>query len=79
MISSSKDPSVLIAGYDRYSVLAAVRALRAAGYTTWLATSERGTYADKSRATAGTEWVPDPAVDGEGFVPGSPLPLSGSP
>lgn len=70
MISSSKDLSVLIAGYDQYSVLAAVRALRAAGYTTWLAASERGTYAEKSLATAGTEWVPDPTVDGEGFVRG---------
>jgi predicted ATP-grasp superfamily ATP-dependent carboligase len=66
---ASESTSVLVAGYDQYSVLAAVRALRTAGYKPWFAVSGPGRrYAGRSRATAGTVPVPDPAVDGEGLV-----------
>lgn len=68
MIPPPKTTPVLIAGNDQYGVLAAVRALRAAGYVPWLATSKSGTYAGHSRATAGTVSVPDPDLDSEGFV-----------
>jgi predicted ATP-grasp superfamily ATP-dependent carboligase len=59
---------VLFAGNAQYPVLAAVRALRAAGYAPWLAVDQPGTYAGRSRATVGTVVVPDPAIDSEGFV-----------
>jgi predicted ATP-grasp superfamily ATP-dependent carboligase len=59
---------VLLAGNSEYGTLAAVRALRAAGYAPWLAVDEPGVYAARSRATAGTVLVPDPKVDGVGFV-----------
>lgn len=62
------EPPVLVLGFDQYSVLATVRALRAGGFAPWLAVSERGTYAERSRATEGTVVVPDPASDGPGFV-----------
>jgi predicted ATP-grasp superfamily ATP-dependent carboligase len=68
MTKASESTSVLIAGYDQYSVLAAVRALRAAGYVPWFAVSGPGPYAGRSRATAGTVPISDPAVDGEGLV-----------
>ncbi|MDP8973873.1 MAG: ATP-grasp domain-containing protein [Actinomycetota bacterium] len=59
---------VLLAGNDQYSILAAVRALRAADYAPWLAVSQPGTYAAHSRATVGTVLVPNAAIDSEGFV-----------
>lgn len=59
---------VLLPAGAYYSVLAAVRALRTAGHTPWLAVSEPGTYAAHSRAIAGTVSVPDPSFDREGFV-----------
>ena len=55
-------------GNDQHGVLAAVRALRAAGYAPWLAVDKRGTYAGRSRATAGTVVIPNPDLDSEGFV-----------
>ena len=64
----SKSTPVLLANDSFYSVLAAVRALRAAGYAPWLAVSAPGTYAARSRTIAGTVPVPDPASDSEGFV-----------
>lgn len=67
MSLSGRTP-VLLVGDPYYSVLAAARALRAAGYAPWLATSEPGTYAGYSWATAGTVSVPDPSSDGEAFV-----------
>ncbi len=67
-MSSSKPIPVLLAGHNHYGVLAAVRALRAAGYAPWLAVSEPGTYAERSRATSGTVAVPEPSVGGEVFV-----------
>src|SRR5215203_5458355 len=59
---------VLLANDSFYSVLAVVRALRAAGYAPWLAVSEPGTFAARSRAKAGTVRVADPALDSERFV-----------
>jgi predicted ATP-grasp superfamily ATP-dependent carboligase len=59
---------VLLVGNDQHGVLAAVRALREAGYAPWLAVDKPGTYAGRSRARAGTVSVPNADVDGEGFV-----------
>lgn len=63
-----RDVPILLANDSFYSVLAAVRALREAGYAPWLAVSEPGTFAARSRMKAGTVPVPDPAVDSERFV-----------
>ena len=60
--------AVLISGGEHLGVLAAVRALRAAGHRPWVAVHERGGYAARSRATAGVVEVPNPAVDETGFV-----------
>lgn len=65
-----KPTPVLLAGDEYYSVLAAVRGLRAAGYAPYLAVNEPGTYAARSRATAGTVRVPDPGFDRGGFALG---------
>ena len=51
---------VLLVGDEYYASLAAVRALRRGGYEPWLAVSKRHTYAERSRATAGTVLVPAP-------------------
>src|SRR2546421_7592368 len=51
---------VLLVGDEYYASLAAVRALRRGGYEPWLAVSKRRTYAERSRATAGTVIVPAP-------------------
>jgi predicted ATP-grasp superfamily ATP-dependent carboligase len=59
---------ILLADNNTYGVLAVVRALHAAGYAPWLAGQDTRTYAARSRTTAGTIPVPDPTVDGEGFV-----------
>lgn len=48
--------------------LAAVRALRAAGWEPWIAPAFPGTPAARSRATAGIVEAPDPKSDPEGFV-----------
>ena len=66
----SEPTPVLLANDSYHSVLAAVRALRAAGYAPWLAVNESGTYSARSRAKAGTVPVPDPRLDCEGFVRG---------
>ena len=63
-----KPTPVLLAANPYHGVLAAVRGLRAAGYAPWLAVHEAGTYAGRSRAAAGTVWVPDAEIDSEGFV-----------
>src|SRR5215210_7149646 len=64
----SKSTSVLLVGNDHYSVLAAVRALRAAGYAPWLTVYEPNIHAARSRAVAGTVSVSDPSLEGERFV-----------
>lgn len=64
----SRPLPVLVVGNDQYGVLAAVRAVRAAGYAPWLAVHQRGTYAGRSRVLAGTVSVSDPELGGEEFV-----------
>ena len=59
---------VLLVGDAYYGTLTTVRALRVAGYAPWLALHEPMAYAARSRATAGIVSVPDPGLDGEGFV-----------
>jgi predicted ATP-grasp superfamily ATP-dependent carboligase len=51
-----------------YGALAAVRALRAAGYAPWVAVASRPSYSARSRAAAGVIEVPDPARDRNGYV-----------
>ena len=68
MMQPPEPTRVLFAGNDMYAVLAAVRALRAAGYAPWLAVNQAGTYAGRSRTIVGTVSVPDPASDREEFV-----------
>jgi predicted ATP-grasp superfamily ATP-dependent carboligase len=65
---SPKPTSVLLVDDAGYGVLAAVRALRAAGYAPWLAVSEPRTYAARSRAVAGTVPIFAAGSDGHGFV-----------
>jgi carbamoylphosphate synthase large subunit len=50
---------LLLTGDESTGTLAALRALRAAGYRTWLAVSRNDTYAGRSRAAAGVLHVPD--------------------
>jgi predicted ATP-grasp superfamily ATP-dependent carboligase len=61
-------PHVVVTGGEKLGVLAGVRALARAGYETWVTVSERGSYSARSRATAGTVEVPDPAFNPAGFV-----------
>ncbi len=55
-------------GNAEYGSLAAVRALRAAGYVPWVAADEPGIFAARSRASAGTVLIPDPRSNSEGFM-----------
>lgn len=64
MIPPPKTTPILVVGNGQYGVLAAVRALRAAGYPPSLSVSKPETYAGLSRAKAGTVPVPDPDLDG---------------
>ena len=50
---TSEPTTVLLACDDHYGCLAGLRALRAAGYETWLATDRSPTYSTRSRAAAG--------------------------
>ena len=50
------------------SSLAAVRALRAAGYLPWVAVASPGTYAERSRAAVGRTRAPDPESEPGAFV-----------
>jgi predicted ATP-grasp superfamily ATP-dependent carboligase len=59
---------VLLTGGEFIGGLAAVRALRAAGFEPWVAVTRSGAYASRSRAAAGTVAVPDAALDPDGFV-----------
>ena len=61
-------PNILVTADERSAVLAGLRALRAAGYRPWVASARHGTYATRSRAGAGTAYVPDPSHDPGGFV-----------
>jgi predicted ATP-grasp superfamily ATP-dependent carboligase len=51
-----------------YGALAAVRALRGAGYDVWLAVTGRDGYALRSRAKKGVVTVPSPESDRDGYV-----------
>lgn len=51
---------VLVSGDEGTGTLAAVRALRSAGYEVWLAVSRDDTYAARSRAVTGVLRVTDP-------------------
>ena len=50
--------------------LAAVRALRSAGYDVWTTAGNLHVYAARSRATTGTVFIPDPRTDQDGFASG---------
>jgi len=65
---SPSPPRVLLTVDDYYASLAAVRALRDAGYEPWVAAGARGTYAERSRATAGTTIGPEPAEGAQRYV-----------
>jgi predicted ATP-grasp superfamily ATP-dependent carboligase len=65
---ASEPVAVIVTGGEHVSVLAAVRALRSAGYAPWVAVHDRGAYAARSRAAAGIIDVPSPWDDGRGFV-----------
>jgi len=65
---ASESTRILLAATDNYGVLAAVRALRAAGYAPWLAIPQPETYIASSRAAAGIVSVSDPRFDGERFA-----------
>jgi biotin carboxylase len=51
---------VLLHGGEYVGGLAAIRALSAAGYEPWVATSQPGSYGGRSRAAAGVVAVPEP-------------------
>ncbi len=68
MVPPPEPSRILLAGNAEYRILTTVRALRSAGYAPWLAVDRLGTYAGRSRATAGIVLIPDPAFDSEGFV-----------
>jgi predicted ATP-grasp superfamily ATP-dependent carboligase len=59
---------LLVVGDEYYAVLAGMRALRAGGCEPFLATPRLGTYAARSRATAGVVEVPDPLHEAEAFI-----------
>ncbi len=61
---------VIVTGGEHVGPLAAVRALRTAGYEPWAAVSERKAYAAHSRAATGVLMLPDSRNDPEGFVEG---------
>jgi predicted ATP-grasp superfamily ATP-dependent carboligase len=64
----SNGVAVLVTGGEHLAVLAAVRALREAGYAPWVAAHDPGAYAARSRDAAGVVEVPNPATDETGFV-----------
>lgn len=61
---------VLLTGAEYTGGLAALRGLHRAGYRTWVATTEPGSYGTLSRAAAGVVPVVDPRVDPAGFAHG---------
>lgn len=59
---------VVVTGAEHQGGLAAIRALRAASFEPWAATSASLAYGALSRASAGTIDVPDPRTDPSGFA-----------
>lgn len=66
--SSSRGVRVLVTGGEFTGALAAVRALAAARYEPWVAASDLGAYAARSRAAFGVIRVPSSADDPDGFI-----------
>jgi len=59
---------VLLTGTEHPGGLAALRALRAAGYAPWAAVTSPRAYGARSRAAAGVVRVPDPRTDPPAFA-----------
>ena len=68
VVNASNNRLLVTEDAPAYGVLAAVRALRAAGYRPWLAVTGRDAYSLRSRACAGVVMVPDPSDDREGYL-----------
>ncbi|MEJ3652779.1 ATP-grasp domain-containing protein [Actinomycetes bacterium KLBMP 9759] len=68
MSSRPCTPRVLVTGSEHPGGLAAIRALRLAGFEPWAADSAPGGYGARSRASAGTVRIPDPRTDPEAFA-----------
>jgi biotin carboxylase len=69
-VNTSNNRLLVTEDAPAYGVLAAVRALRGAGYRPWLAVTGRDAYSRHSRACAGVVRVPDPSEDRDGYVAG---------
>jgi predicted ATP-grasp superfamily ATP-dependent carboligase len=67
-LSRIRADRVLISAEELTGGLAAVRALRAAGYEPWAALTRPGRPVEHSRALGGAVVAPDPAVDPERFA-----------
>jgi predicted ATP-grasp superfamily ATP-dependent carboligase len=61
---------VLVTGGHHVAALAAVRALRAAGYEPWVSQAGKRSYAARSRATAGTRTLADAGKHPDEFIAG---------
>ncbi len=68
--ASSGKIRVLVTGGDHTGPLAAVRALRVAGYEPWAAASQPRTYAGRSRAAGGVIVLPDSGAQPGAFMQG---------
>src|SRR5947208_9147235 len=68
VVNASNNRLLVTEDAPAYGVLAAVRALREAGYRPWLAVTGRDAYSLRSRACAGVVMVPDPSEDREGYL-----------
>ncbi len=64
----SRREAILVTGADFPGVLAAIRALDAAGYEAWALATREGSYAERSRAARRTIVGPDPAQSPAGFA-----------
>ena len=67
MSTSNNERLLVTEDAPAYGVLAAVRALRRAGYGPWLAVTGRDGYSLHSRACAGVVTVPDPSKNSSGY------------
>jgi predicted ATP-grasp superfamily ATP-dependent carboligase len=68
-VNSQRTPTrVLVAVDEGTGALAAVRALRRAGYEPWAAYHQRSTYATRSRAVAGRLRVPNPEDGADAYA-----------
>lgn len=68
VVENTRGTRVLVTGGDRAASLAAVRALRAAGYEPWAGVPSRRAYAARSRAAAGAVVLPDSGVAPAAFL-----------